>query len=95
MDILQHNESDHSHFVLISLNRFRLTEPKLCDFSIHVEGTHFPCHRSVLCIFSKFFRAAIQGRFREDTENCVHLKVTNLFVTIKNQKSPLRTTGNN
>ena len=76
MDELHHNEnSDHAEFVLAGLNQFRHIHPKLCDFLLTTNGRHFPCHRSVLCLFSSFFRAAIQGGFRENSQHSVHLQV--------------------
>ena len=77
MDKLHHREdSDHAEFVLIGLNRLRHIDPKLCDFSLSTDKCSFPCHRSVLCLFSSFFRAAIQGGFRESFQHTVHLQVS-------------------
>ena len=75
MDELHHKEDGHADFVLAGLNRFRQIDPKLCDFTLTAEDRRFPCHRSVLCLFSSFFRAAIQGGFRETSQHYAHLQV--------------------
>ena len=80
MDELHHREgSKHAEFVLEGLNRFRHLDPKLCDFSLTTDDSNFPCHRSVLCLFSSFFRGAIQGGFRENSQQSAHLRVRKDF----------------
>ena len=80
MDVLEHMETnEHAEFVLGGLNRFRHTDPTFCDFSLSVSDCNFPCHRSVLCLFSSFFRAAIRGGYKELHEQCVNLKVSELY----------------
>nr|CAB3259950.1 kelch-like protein 21 [Phallusia mammillata] len=60
---------EHAGFVLRGLNETRRSAPGLCDFRVICEDRVFPCHRTVLCLFSEYFRGAIEGGFKEKLEN--------------------------
>jgi len=67
----------HAEFVLHSLDESRRSSPHICDFMIVCDGQQFPCHRSLLCLFSEYFRSAIVGCFKEKFDNKVVIQVRN------------------
>ena len=76
MDVYRYREQRaHANFVLTGLNLMRREYPNLCDFTIKTDDDTFPCHRSVLSLFSSYFKAAVDGGFKEKTENLIILQV--------------------
>lgn len=63
------DEPDHAIDTLRGLDDLRLNFPELCDFTLVIEEDEFPCHRSVLCLHSKYFRGMIGGKFMENHSN--------------------------
>ena len=78
MDVYLYSDiTDHSLSLLQGLDKMRIFNPQLCDYNLVTSnGEKFPCHRSVLCLFSNFFRATIDGGWKESFDNECEINVS-------------------
>ncbi|XP_065218085.1 kelch-like protein 40 [Planococcus citri] len=64
-DSIQEIELDvHQSTVFKTMNEFR-EQNLFCDVTLDIEGTLFPCHRLILMASSPYFKAMLNGNFRE------------------------------
>nr|XP_039254785.1 kelch-like protein 30 [Styela clava] len=78
MDTLVYSElPNHAIETLQGLNEFRREFPEYCDFTLIADNKNYPCHRSVLCYHSEYFRAMVRGNFLENGANVTTLGEVN------------------